>query len=218
MPRDDTPRLIYSPRAWLKAQFLCHAGPTEIGVFALTAENEPLYVEDLLVPAQETTAASVAFDDAAVADLFDAMADAGIPASRFARIWLHTHPGASVIPSGVDEATFARVFGRNDWAVMAILGRTGRTYARLRFAAGPGGSLEIASIVDWAAWPALAETASWPQTVTQWRQEYERNVRPMHARLAIDHADMKSSPSAGFDPWLFPDDPFLKDTLHELWQ
>ena len=32
MLRDsDSPRLVFTPRAWLKWQFLCHAGPTEIG-------------------------------------------------------------------------------------------------------------------------------------------------------------------------------------------
>ena len=121
MPRDpDSPRLIFTPRAWLKWQFLCHAGPTEIGAFGLSNENAPLVVEDLLVVKQATTSVSVAFDDIAVADLFDDMADAGIPPNRFARIWLHTHPGASATPSGLDE-TFRRVFGGCDWAVMGIL-------------------------------------------------------------------------------------------------
>ena len=90
------PRLVLTPRAWLKWQFLCHAGPTEIGAFSLSQERSPLVVEDLLVVKQVTTITSVAFDDGAVADLFDAMADRGIPPRCFARIWLHTHPGASV--------------------------------------------------------------------------------------------------------------------------
>ena len=38
-----------------------------------------------------------------------------------------------------DEETFARVFGRTDWAVMFILARQGQSYARLRFHVGPGG-------------------------------------------------------------------------------
>ena len=43
------------------------------------------------------------------------MVDAGVPPGRFARVWLHTHPGASVEPSHVDEETFGRGFGGCDW-------------------------------------------------------------------------------------------------------
>ena len=153
-------RLVFSPLAWLKLQFLCHAGPTEVAGFGLTAADDPLHVEDVLVVRQRATPVTVAFDDAAVADLFDAMADAGVPPARFGRVWVHTHPGESVTPSTTDEVTFAWAFGGCDWAVMAILGRTGRTSARLRFNTGPGGSIELPTAVDWAAWPARA-TAPW---------------------------------------------------------
>src|SRR4051794_12673487 len=101
MPRDlESPRLVFTPQAWLKWQFLCHAGPTEVGAFGLSHECDLLRVEDLLVVKQSTTVVSVTFADAGVADLFDDMVDEGIPPNRFARIWLHTHPGASVTPSG----------------------------------------------------------------------------------------------------------------------
>jgi hypothetical protein len=150
-------RLTFSPLAWLKLQFLCHAGPTEVAAFGLSSKADPLYLDDVLVVKQRATSVSVAFDDGAVADLFDRMLDAGIPPARFGRVWLHTHPGVSVEPSGTDEATFARVFGACDWAVMAILGRTGRVSARLTFPAGPGGSQELAAAVDWFSWPTAAE-------------------------------------------------------------
>jgi proteasome lid subunit RPN8/RPN11 len=139
--------------AWLKLQFLCHAGPTEVAAFGLAAASDPLYLEDILVVRQRATPVTVAFDDEAVADLFDSMVDVGIPPGRFARVWLHTHPGASVEPSGTDEQTFHRVFGGCDWAVMAILGRTGNTYARLTFNSGPGGSLSLPVCVDWSGLP-----------------------------------------------------------------
>src|SRR5947209_14095353 len=42
---------------------------------------------------------------------------------QFARLFMHTHPGNSPQPSATDEETFARVFGRCDWAVMFILAR-----------------------------------------------------------------------------------------------
>jgi hypothetical protein len=116
-----------------------------------------------------------------VADLFDAMADRGIPPSRFGRVWLHTHPGASVSPSGVDEQTFIRCFGGCDWAVMGILGRTGRTYARLRFNAGPGTAIVIPSRVDWAGWPALVPEL--PQRLDDWQREYDAFVEVVEFRI-----------------------------------
>ena len=85
MPADRFVKsLVFSPRAWLKLQYLCHAGPTEVGGFGLSHADDPLYLEDVLLVRQRCTMATVAFDDAAVADLFDRMADAGIPPARFA--------------------------------------------------------------------------------------------------------------------------------------
>ena len=169
-----TQALTFSALAWLKFQFLCHAGPTEVGGFALSHPDEPLFVEDVLVVQQNCTAVSVAFEDSAVADLFDEMADAGIPPNRFARIWLHTHPGASVDPSSVDETTFARVFGACDWSIMAILGRTGRMSARLQFTTGPGAAISLPTRVDWSDWPDLAGSLN--ECVEAWQQDYTEKI------------------------------------------
>jgi hypothetical protein len=164
----------------------------------------------------------VAFDDVAVADLFDAMADAGVPPSRFARVWLHTHPGASVVPSGTDEVTFARAFGKCDWAVMAILGRTGKTSARLRFSAGPGGSMDLPTIVDWAAWPAFALDPERPLSdrIAGWRREYEALVEPAPSSPtdSAGHdatlADFLGMPLCGPSSQTF--DPFISGGLHDF--
>lgn len=138
-PLKRSPMLTFSPLAWLKLLFFCHAGDTEISGFGIAAANDLLYVEDFRTVRQQATPVSVRFFDDAVADFYDQQVDAGLPPARFARLWIHTHPADSVTPSSVDEGTFARTFGRSDWAVMAILGRTGRTYARLAFQTGPGG-------------------------------------------------------------------------------
>ena len=168
--RPAEPRLLFSPLAWLKLQYLCHAGPTEVAAFGLSTAGDPLHLEDVLVVKQRASAVSVAFDDGAVADLFDRMIDDGVEPARFGRIWLHTHPGSSVEPTGTDEATFARAFGACDWAVMAILGRTGRVSARLTFSAGPGGHLEIASAVDWFSWPRDVERLA--EELPDWERAY----------------------------------------------
>ena len=177
LPPPEKPRLMFEPRAWLKLQYLCHAGPTEVAGFGLSSPLDPLRIEDFLVVQQHATAGSVAFDDVAIADLFDRMTDQGIAPNRFFRVWLHTHPGASVDPSPVDEETFERVFGSCDWAVMGILGRTGRTYARLRFSAGPGGFLDIPTIVDWSLWPAQVPVIL--GELSTWEREYQTLVEPV---------------------------------------
>ncbi|HQR44307.1 MAG TPA: hypothetical protein PLX97_16540 [Gemmatales bacterium] len=140
----------------------------------LSAEHDPLYLQDILVINQKATVSTVAFDDEAIADLFDTMTDQQIPPNRFSRIWLHSHPGASARPSSVDELTFRRVFGGCDWSVMAIISRTANTYARIQFSAGPGGSWEIPVVVDWQAWPSVSSLDS---HLAQWRQEYEQHVK-----------------------------------------
>jgi proteasome lid subunit RPN8/RPN11 len=122
------PKLVFAPLAWLKLQYFCHRGETEVAGFGITAPGQPLYIEEFVTLPQDTTAVSVAFRDDAVADFFDRCVDRKLPRERFARIWLHTHPGASVTPSATDEETYARVFGRCDWAVMAI----NYTHARAR--------------------------------------------------------------------------------------
>ena len=62
------PTLVFAPLAWLKLQYFCHAGPTEIGGFAITAAHDPLYVEDFQTVRQQASPLSIHFDDAAVAE------------------------------------------------------------------------------------------------------------------------------------------------------
>lgn len=110
---------------------------------------------------QRCTVVTVKFDDRAVADLYDELIDQGLPPNRFARIWIHTHPGDCPLPSSVDEATFTRVFGRTDWSVMAILARNDAAYARLAFHVGPGGSLTIPVRVDFGRPFAGSDESTW---------------------------------------------------------
>ncbi len=179
--RSPSLRLTFAPLAWLKLQYFCHAGSTEVGGFGIASANHLLYVEDFVTVEQQATSVSVRFLDEAVADFFDRCVDAGLAPQRFGRLWCHTHPGASVTPSSIDEDTFARSFGSCDWSVVFILGRTDNTYARLSFAAGPGGHLLLPTTVDWAAWPASISTQ--PELLIErllrWQQEYAAHV---HAR------------------------------------
>ncbi|HEV3146954.1 MAG TPA: hypothetical protein VGZ47_23905 [Gemmataceae bacterium] len=175
---DRSPVLTFAPLAWLKLQYFCHFGDTEVGGFAISAPKNLLYIQDFRTVRQHTTSVSVRFEDAAVADFFDECVDRGLKVSQFARIWLHTHPGASAMPSGTDEETFSRVFGGCDWSLMFILSRTGQTYARLAFPAGPGGQMLLPVQVDWPAWPKTMTASDQPlaANVEQWRNEFTTNI------------------------------------------
>ena len=53
------PCLKFSPLAWLKLQYFCHAGDTEIGGFGVAADDDPLYVEDFVTVRQHVDRKSV---------------------------------------------------------------------------------------------------------------------------------------------------------------
>ena len=131
--------------------------------------DDLLRIEEIVLVRQSCSATTVAFLDDSVADYFDAQVDRGLRPEQFGRIWLHTHPGDSPLPSDTDEETFARVFGGAQWAVMFILAETGASYTRLRFNVGPGGSLEIPIEVDYQLPFAGSHEAVW-------EQEYLANV------------------------------------------
>ncbi|MBA3483876.1 MAG: hypothetical protein H0T51_18885 [Pirellulales bacterium] len=137
-----------------------------------------------------------------MADYFDEQVDRGRAPEEFGRIWVHTHPGASAEPSVTDEETFTRVFGKCDWAVMAILAQGGAPYARLRFGMAPGGSLEIPVEVDFGA-----EFPGSDRTV--WEAEYATHVLP----AAPDAAPWDPDDRVGLvdfdDPW-DPRDEYLR--------
>jgi len=129
-----------------------------------------LLIEDIALVKQQCTAIHVQFDDDAVADFFDQQIDLGRKPETFARVWIHTHPGDSAQPSLTDEKTFRRVFGKCDWAVMAILARGGETTARLRFNTGPGGDLQIPAKVAF-------DTPFRASNQLLWSQDYQSEVQ-----------------------------------------
>ncbi|MCH8047703.1 MAG: hypothetical protein IID44_28755 [Planctomycetes bacterium] len=165
----DQPTLRFSPTAWAKLLYLRDRGQTEVGGFGIAAGDDLLRVEDVQLVRQVCTTVSVVFDDEAVADFFDRQVDEGRRPQQFGRIWIHTHPGDCPQPSMTDEETFARVFGRADWAVMFIVARGSQTYARLQLNVGPGATLVVPVCVDF-------ERPFEASQVQSWEQEYGANV------------------------------------------
>jgi len=114
----------------------------------------------------------------------------------YSRIWVHTHPNISPQPSQTDEDTFARVFGKCDWAVMAILSKDERTYCRLQVNGGPvKGSVEIPMEVDFTSYEFVESDFE------AWTQEYERNVTSVYYQY---HASSWYSSVPGYNGRGFP--------------
>ncbi|MCY2928602.1 MAG: hypothetical protein NTV86_03750 [Planctomycetota bacterium] len=205
-----SPVLRFSPSAWAKLLYFRDRGPTEIGGFALTAADDLLYVEQFVTVKQRVTAASIVFDDAAVADLFDSQVEAGRRPEQFARLWLHTHPGTSADPSSVDEETFGRAFGGCQWALMFILGQTGKTTARLRFNVGPGAHMAVPVEVDYSRPFAATD-------LDAWEAEYRANVYPEYRVMGFGGGDPGyglTDDAMGLEGRMFPQD--LLEDLRDM--
>jgi len=141
----------------------------EVGGFGITEAEDLLFVTNFVLVKQKVTAVSVSFEDESVADFFEDQVEAGRQPEQFGRIWLHSHPGDSPEPSCTDESTFARVFGSCDWAIMFIVAQDSKTFARLRFNAGPGGEVKIPVYVDYSYEFDAADFEAW-------KQQYLANV------------------------------------------
>jgi len=157
----NCPSLRFTPTSWAKLVYLRDLGDVEIGGFGISAAADPLLIEDIVLIRQRCTPVTVAFDDVAIADFFDEQVDAGLQPERFSRVWIHSHPGCSPLPSSVDEATFDRVFGTFAWSVMAIVARNDAAYARLQYRVGPGGAWEIPVAVDYSRPFAGSDHEAW---------------------------------------------------------
>jgi len=189
----------FAPTAWAKLLFFRDQQDTEVGGFGVTAADDPLLVEEFVTVKQDVTVASVAFDDEAVADYFDAQVDLGRKPEQFGRIWLHTHPGNSPSPSCTDEETFRRVFGKCQWAVMFILASGGKSFARLRFNVGPCGHAAIPVEVDYSR-------PFGPSDRESWEIEYHANINGRPDRFLVESCfGYQEGDLAGYscpDDWL----------------
>ena len=198
VPVPAKPVLRFSPTAWAKLLFFRDRDQVEVGGFGITRADDLLLVEEFVTVRQEVTGASIQFHDDAVADLFDVQVDAGRKPEQFGRLWCHTHPGSSPKPSMTDEETFARVFGSCQWAVMFVLGRTGKTHARLRFNVGPGGEEVVPVEVDYSRPFGASDHDAWAA-------EYRANILPARWEVPVVGNHERTAPT-GFGSYSLADD------------
>ncbi|MBY0586589.1 hypothetical protein K2X85_05400 [bacterium] len=212
-PKKKRPTLRFTPTAWAKLRFLRDLGPTEVGGFGISHdEDDLLLVDDIRLVKQRCGPLSVLFDDAAVADYFDEMTDHGSSPDHFARIWIHTHPGNSPEPSLMDLRTFASCFGRCDWSVMMILAEDDSTFARLQFRAGPSGSIDLKTRVTY-------DHPFDGSDHDAWTAEYEQLVeklpeRPLRTTTIDDDfspyrpPDLEAIDQGEVEPWYIQEGPW----------
>jgi proteasome lid subunit RPN8/RPN11 len=181
--RPSEPRLVWDPIPWLKLQFLCHKGDTEVGGFAIVDKENWLRVIDFYTVRQKASVAFVDFNAEGVADFKEQCEDAGYDYDQYAKVWVHTHPGSSPTPSGVDEETFADPlwFGKMSWAVMAILAKGGATYARLRHIPPIGPIVDRVIPMETSYENLGATFYDYPDfnfrtAQEEWTNEYEANI------------------------------------------
>ena len=219
------PTLRFTPYAWAKLVFLRDLGPTEVGGFGISAKDDLLLIEDIRLVRQRCSSVTVQFDDVAVADFFDEQVDRGLPPERFARVWIHTHPGNSAAPSGVDEETFVRSFGSSDWALMFILAQGGQTTARLRFHVGPGGDCELPVEVDFSGEFAAPNHTVWqaeyqhcvclpvPPVSERWPRDRDDVLEPAADVRVSDELDLWEDLFDFDEPWLI-DEPLAEEVAY----
>ena len=171
---------------------------------------------------QSCTVTTVAFDDESVADFFDTQVQRGLKPDQFARVWIHTHPGNSAEPSLTDEATFARVFGNTDWAVMFILACGGESYARLRLDGDRDADVDLDT--EWEDEFLLTTEIDFAEAFPEssfetWQQEYDQYVSPSPVDGIWDDELwllQEKVLAASHDDWLGPDPGYETDQLLQL--
>ena len=67
--------LAFTPEAWIKLQYLCHIGDTEVGGFAVMTDTSEMLVTEFVLIKQRCTPISVKFEDESIAQHFDDMVD-----------------------------------------------------------------------------------------------------------------------------------------------
>ena len=167
------PKLMFSPYAYSKLNWLCQRANTEVAGFGITPIDDPLYVEDFLMVQQEAQPAYVEFDIDGLSEFQMAMAELGYKFHQFGRIWIHTHPSIGANPSGTDWNTFGDVMRDANYGLMYIMSKDGKQTCHLRIGCGQVGVSLDRSIdvgIDWLRpFTTLGEQADW-------EREYLDNV------------------------------------------
>lgn len=142
--------LRMSPLAWAKIHHHRDNGnKVEVSGFGISHADNPLVIMDFVLAFQKSTPVFTEMDDTKLADFIEDMIDVGYRPDQISRVWIHTHPGQSAVPSGHDEKTFDKTFDDFDWAIMCVVAQGAQT-ARLKVKRPFYWMKEVPIEVDWS--------------------------------------------------------------------
>lgn len=153
--------LRFTPYAWAKMLYMRDRGHTEVAGYGVTETDDPLLVTDFRLIRSDCTDVSFDMDPNDGAEFMETMMDAGLMPWQYSNILIHTHPGNSPIPSGMDENNFVRAFSHPNWAIMFIIAEGGASYCRIKVNVGPGIVKDIKVAIDWSIPFCGSDTESW---------------------------------------------------------
>jgi len=161
--------LRFTPYAWAKLLYMRDRGDTEVAGYGVTGTEDPLLVTDFVLVKQKCTTVTFDLDPEDGVEHAERMMDKGIPPWACMNILIHTHPGDSPSPSGVDEKNFKSAFSHPNWAIMFIIAEGGSCYCRMKVNVGPGSINELKVAVDWS-------TPFCGSDPNGWEDEYKAKV------------------------------------------
>lgn len=228
--RHNSPQLVLNWYPYLKLQFMCHRGETEVMGFGVSRDDrgpDLLYVEDFYLVRHRATSVYWEMDGQdCAAYVEDMLLQNGYPPAQCSRIQIHTHPGNCPLPSQTDEDNFAKYFDQMDWGLMAILAHGGETYARIRQNAGPSVQVVLPVVVDWTDYLSIPyDKDELAAMFPEWEGEYNRCVIPMVERHSWrgyryggdwDDVDAPYTQRGRWPATLEPDTGLVEEELPEL--
>jgi len=155
---------------WEKLKFMKSAGNSEVSGFGISDTTNPFCMVDFVVPTQVCNSMGTEIDGEAILNYLEQQAC--LDTVPYTRMWVHTHPGFSAIPSSVDWNTFLQCFGNAPWSVMLVLGGKSDSdvvYAVINVNSTICMLLPVEVVV---AYDVPCE----PKDTDAWFAEYQRNV------------------------------------------
>ena len=197
------------PRAWAKMRWMFKkADNLEMSGFCISSPDDPFLVVDFYTIKQECTGVETLMDDDDFARYMIKMAKAGVDPCRCMRIWVHSHPFSSAVPSpsGTDEDTFKERTGADsEWAIMIILGK-GSPFLRLKVKSRLMEE-EFFYDIDWEIdWTSIVDES----IVAEWGTEFKRNIH--ERKLPTVTGTGGTWGQNGYGIWSKMDAPFANNT------
>lgn len=175
-----------------------------LGELADVNDPDHLLVVDVHFLPQDNDQGSCDFRMEDYADwLGEQVAENGRTQEEMTSIWIHTHPGDGVTPSGKDNAMLDEKYSRGLWTMMVILGKDGSLHQEYAFRVGQRyvrHALPKANIynqVDWVdglSYSPAAPDLNAEQYRELWEAEFQLaiNIKPPEEPQQVDVTGMES--------------------------